>query len=376
LHDLPQNYSQRIRLYDAEGNVSAQKHLDWFNDFIDLEEVDYTDEKMWLFTQILSGDVRKWFKSLPPTSIQDFAAFETSFLDKWGDKKNPLQLLTQYNNMKKAPEEMVQEFSAHFLKVYNSIPAEVKPPPGVAQLRYTDSFKNDFSLLLRERRSANLDAIMSNVVEVEVNMMASGKIKPRFNRGDKRPQGDAQLSTSRSSDDKFNMMMKTMENLMERMSMGNRPVAREQNDPPPRNPNLWRGQIPQIRQREQKEKRDQGDQQTRPPFQNNYVDEDFDQTFDDQIHCCDDQNPRVFLTKSEHDQYMSRNEGFVPEADDDMILKTDDASSWETEEFRKGYQNAIMQFQKKYNLRSKDVPVESQQTNPIRKPSADTPSTS
>jgi hypothetical protein len=38
-------------------------------------------------------------------------------------------------------------------------------------------------------------------------------------------------------------------------------------------------------------------------------------------------------------------------------------------EFRKGYQNAIMQFQKKYNLWSKDVPTESQQTNPIRKPS-------
>jgi hypothetical protein len=71
----------------------------------------------------------------------------------------------------------------------------------------------------------NLDAIMRNVVEVEVNMMASGKIKPRFNRGDKRPQGDAQPSTSWSSDDKFDMMMKTMEKLMERMSMGNRPIA-------------------------------------------------------------------------------------------------------------------------------------------------------
>jgi hypothetical protein len=87
---LPQNYSQRIRLYDAEGNVSAQRHLDWFNDFIDLEEVDYADEKMRLFVQSLSGDVRKWFKSLLPMSIRDFTAFEMSFLDKWGEKKNPL----------------------------------------------------------------------------------------------------------------------------------------------------------------------------------------------------------------------------------------------------------------------------------------------
>jgi hypothetical protein len=48
---------------------------------------------------------------------------------------------------------------------------------------------------------------------------------------------------SGSSNDKFNMIMKTMEKLMERMFMGNRPVAREQNEPPPRNPNLIRGQI-------------------------------------------------------------------------------------------------------------------------------------
>jgi hypothetical protein len=33
-----------------------------------------------------------------------------------------------------------------------------------------------------------------------------------------------------------------------------------------------------------------------------------------------------------------------------------------------------MQFHKKYNLWSKDAPVESQQTNPIKKPLVDTPS--
>jgi hypothetical protein len=189
----------------------------------------------------------------------------------------------------------VQEFSARFMKFYNSIPTEVQPPPGAAQLRYTDSFDNDFALLLRERRSTSLDAIMSNAIEVEVNMMALGKIKQRFNRGDKRPQGDAQPSTSRSTDEKFDLMMRTMEKLMEKMSVGNRPAAREQQDPQPQNQNLRRGQVPQIRKREQREQRDQGDQQTRPPFQNNYVDEDFDQMFEDQMHCCDDKNPRVFL---------------------------------------------------------------------------------
>jgi hypothetical protein len=41
LHDLPQNYNHRIKLYNVQGNDSSQKHLDWFNDFVNLEEVDY-----------------------------------------------------------------------------------------------------------------------------------------------------------------------------------------------------------------------------------------------------------------------------------------------------------------------------------------------
>jgi hypothetical protein len=46
LHDLPQNYNQRIKLYDVEGNDSTQKHLYWFNDCVDLEEVNHEDAKI------------------------------------------------------------------------------------------------------------------------------------------------------------------------------------------------------------------------------------------------------------------------------------------------------------------------------------------
>ena len=46
-----------------------------FYDFIDLEEVDYEDVKMRLFTQILSGEAMKWFKDFPAGSIGTFQAF-------------------------------------------------------------------------------------------------------------------------------------------------------------------------------------------------------------------------------------------------------------------------------------------------------------
>ena len=132
--------------------------------------------------------------------------------------------------MRMSPNETVQEFSARFMKFYSSIPVEVKPPPRVAQLRYADSFESDFSFFLREIRSTSLDDMMSDAIEVEVNLMASGKIKYNSNRDMKKVQDKAQPSTSKSSKERFKMMMNTMEKLMEMMSLDNRPNTREQTD--------------------------------------------------------------------------------------------------------------------------------------------------
>jgi hypothetical protein len=136
-----------------------------------LEEVYFEDAKMRLFAQSLAREVGKWFRALPSDSIINFEAFETIFLAKWGDKKKPLQLLTQYKNMRRSPNETVQYFSARFVKVYNMIPTEVNPPKS-SQLRYVDSFESDFSLLLREQRSSSLDYMMIDAIKVEVNLMA------------------------------------------------------------------------------------------------------------------------------------------------------------------------------------------------------------
>jgi hypothetical protein len=66
--------------------------------------------------------------------------------------------------MRRSPNETVHEFSARFVKVYNLIPTEVKPPPKVAQLRYVDSFESDFSFLLREIRYTSLDDMMNDAI--------------------------------------------------------------------------------------------------------------------------------------------------------------------------------------------------------------------
>ena len=65
-----------------------------FEDFVELEEVDYVDVKMRLFAQSLSGEAKKWFKYLSAGSILNFQSFQNAFLERWDDKQSPLQLLS------------------------------------------------------------------------------------------------------------------------------------------------------------------------------------------------------------------------------------------------------------------------------------------
>ena len=46
-----------------------------------------------------------------------------------------------------------------------------------AKLHYAGAFDNEFSFSLRERKSATLAAMFTDALEVEANMMASGKMK-------------------------------------------------------------------------------------------------------------------------------------------------------------------------------------------------------
>ena len=87
--------------------------------------------------------------------------------------------MTQYNNLRREPNESVQDLSSRFKKTYNAIPADVKPPPSVAKLHYANAFSSEFTLLLRERRSVSLEDMMDDATKVEVNLSASHRNKQR-----------------------------------------------------------------------------------------------------------------------------------------------------------------------------------------------------
>jgi hypothetical protein len=85
-----------------------------------------------------------------------------------------------------------------------------------------------------------------------------------------------------------------------------------------------------------------GVQQIRPHFQNNYVNENYDGYFEDNMKCCDDKETKVFFTKEEHDQFMDVNEIFMQDEEERFSI--------EREDYQIGLHNVIMQFQRQYNL--------------------------
>ena len=108
-----------------------------------------------------------------------------------------------------------------------------------------------------------------------------------------------------------------MERFMEIISLDNKLATRDKIDFQPRNHNFRRPPVPQIRKRE---KRIPTDHPVRPPFQNNYTTENFEESPED-IHFFDLEDRQIYLTKEEHDQFMDANDKFMQDNDDMLLME-------------------------------------------------------
>jgi hypothetical protein len=82
---------------------------------------------MRVFVQSLDGEVRKWFRGLTPGPIARIEALDDVFLRQWGDKKDFMYYITELGSLKRKKGESVSDFSKRFNKMYNKIPAKIKP---------------------------------------------------------------------------------------------------------------------------------------------------------------------------------------------------------------------------------------------------------
>jgi hypothetical protein len=98
---------------------------------------------------------------------------------QWGEKRDSLYYLNEFGSLKKRANEIVDDFNRRFNKLYNKIPADIKPSQPTTKVTYVGAFDVDFSMTLRERRSPTLLVMQEDAIDIEGNMIASGKMKQK-----------------------------------------------------------------------------------------------------------------------------------------------------------------------------------------------------
>jgi hypothetical protein len=96
LHDLPENYMKSLPKFTGEGDLTTTEHIVFFYQFVDILGVEHEDVYMRLLVQNFEGQVRTWFRGLPVDSIPSYNDLETSFIRQWGEKKDHLYYLTEF----------------------------------------------------------------------------------------------------------------------------------------------------------------------------------------------------------------------------------------------------------------------------------------
>ena len=86
---------------------------------------------------------------------------------------------------------------------------EIKLPPTGAKITFAGAFESDFWFTLRERRSATLDQIQTNALQIEENLVAASKALEAQPTKDK---GKAKVESSQ------NQTLKDMNNVIKNLS--------------------------------------------------------------------------------------------------------------------------------------------------------------
>jgi ribonuclease HI len=303
------DYLKYMPKFTGEGDITAEEHLAAFYSYADNLNIENEDVWMRVFVQSLDGEVRKWFRGLAPGSMAGIEALDSAFLRQWGDRKDFMYYMTEFGSLKKMEGESVSDFSKRFNKMYNKIPAEIKPSEASAKISYASAFGPDFCLLLRERRATSLAQMQDAAIEVESNVLAADRLR---NRPDaERRKGRSEASTSGSlvphpQVDELTKMVKSLSAEMEKMRVEGRQAYKgppnAENKGGFRRPNNF---TPTNVQREKG--RDREDQKIQAPFQNNFVTEGGEEETDEldpEIHCFGDTPPFPHLTQSAYEESL------------------------------------------------------------------------
>jgi len=121
----------------------------------------------------------------------------------------------------------MQDHCIRFNNIYNTIPGDIKHPQGLALIKFPNGFDVDMSYQLRERNSVTLEDMQKSAVSVEANLLAR-----RARKRTKRRVTIKEEPSMSSSDAKLDSIVRTMERMMERITINDKNPPRE-NQPTP-----------------------------------------------------------------------------------------------------------------------------------------------
>lgn len=250
LNQMAQEYLKILPRFVGEDEQTIENHIAVFCNFAENLNDEHLDVFLRLFVQSLDGEARKWFKELPNNSIPTWEEMERLFIQRRGEKRDHGYSLTNFNAIKKKPDESVVEFIKRFNKLYNSLPVEIKPPPAGEKITFAGGFESDFGFTLRERRSPNLDQIQTNALEIEANLVAAGKT-PETQPIQDKGKSKVESSQSQTSENMSNVI-KTLSNKLIKLELESKNSQRQAQRNRNFNPQ-YRRQPLQILQKERKD---------------------------------------------------------------------------------------------------------------------------
>jgi hypothetical protein len=104
-----------------------------------LMNVEHEDVVCRHFPYTFEGKASTWYFYLRQGSITIWNAFETSFIEKFGDDKTPLVLVLELSRIKMDSKEKVKDFNQIFLSLINKIHDTSKLVEDVSIKFYTSS---------------------------------------------------------------------------------------------------------------------------------------------------------------------------------------------------------------------------------------------
>ena len=111
LHPYPLDCLEYLPRFSGENQVSAKRHLESFEDFVDQFQSVHDDVIMGFFSKYLIRDATAWFKGLRADSIGSWIDLSNVFLKHWGEKKSLDLYLSDFYALKRGEDQALSIFN-------------------------------------------------------------------------------------------------------------------------------------------------------------------------------------------------------------------------------------------------------------------------